>query len=33
MKKEYSDKYKIKHFDILQSTFWDSPEKIKQNYY
>ena len=32
MKKEYSDKYKIKHFDILQSTFWDSPEKIKQNY-
>ena len=32
MEKQYSEKYKIKHFDILQSTFWDSPEKIKQNY-
>ena len=30
--KQYSEKYKINHFSVLQSTFWDSQEKIKQNY-
>lgn len=30
--KQFNEKYKIRHFNILQSTFWDSKEKIKQNY-
>ena len=31
-KKIFSENYKIKHFSVLQSTFWDSQEKIKQKY-
>ena len=30
--KQFNEKYKIRHFNILQATFWDSNEKIKQNY-
>ena len=30
--KQFDEHYKIKHFDVLQATFWDSSEKIKQNY-
>ena len=30
--KQFNEKYKIRHFNILQITFWDSDEKIKQNY-
>ena len=30
--KQYDEKYKNKHYNIIQSTFWDSPEKMKQNY-
>lgn len=30
--KQFNEKYKIRHFNILQATFWDSDEKIKQNY-
>ena len=30
--KQFNEKFKIKHFNVLQSTFWDSKEKIKQNY-
>jgi len=30
--KQFNEKYKIRHFNILQATFWDSNEKIKKNY-
>ena len=30
--KQFNETYKINHFNVLQSTFWDSKEKIKQNY-
>lgn len=31
-KKQFNKTYNQKHFNILQSTFWDTTEKIKQNY-
>ena len=30
--KQFNEKYKIKHFNVLQATFWDSKEKIKHNF-
>lgn len=30
--KQFNEKFKINHFNVLQSTFWDSKEKIKQNF-
>ena len=30
--KQFNERYKIKHFNVLQATFWDSKEKIKQNF-
>lgn len=30
--KQFNEIYKIRHFHTLQVTFWDSEEKIKQNY-
>ena len=30
--KAFAEIYQYKHFSILQSTFWDTPEQIKKNY-
>jgi hypothetical protein len=31
-KKQFREYYQLKHFNILECTFWDTPEKIKNNY-
>ena len=30
--KQFNEKYKTKHFNVLQSTFWDSTETITKNF-